>query len=289
MSFIIEHYHLHKAYPEKLQFQMYDLEAYLTSSGEHAQLPHSHTFYQIIWIYNEGGQHFVDFDACDIFSNTVFFISKNQIHYFDKTAQHKGLIIHFNEQFLMQSDIDIFLKYNVFNNQRKSFYSISKDTQNVANAYIKLIRDEIKEDSTFGHKQVIRYLLKSLLIVFEREHRKDVSKAMKFSNTYELQYLQFRELLEDNFKMNISVCKYADLLNISSKTLTNITNRLTAKPPSKLISERVILEAERLLAFTPLKVNEIGYKLGFEDPSYFVKYFKRNVKLSPSAYRKRKL
>lgn len=285
MSRKIEHYHLHKAHPEKLQFQIYDLEAYLASSGEHAQVPHSHSFYQILWIYNKGGQHFVDFDGYDALGNTVFFISKNQIHYFDKTAQHKGLIIHFNEQFLMQSDVDIFLKYNVFNNQGKPCYCISKETQNQAHSYINLIRDELTEDSTFGHKQVIRYLLKSVLIIFEREHRNGTSEAIPFSSAYELQYLQFRELLEANFKNNYAVKDYAGLLNISTKTLTTITKRLTAKPPSNLIAERVILEAERLLAFTPLKVNEIGYQLGFEDPSYFVKYFKRHVKISPTDYR----
>jgi AraC-like DNA-binding protein len=281
----IEHYHLHKAHPEKLQFQIYHLEDYLVASGEHAQVPHSHSFYQILWIYNEGGQHFVDFDGYKALANTVFFISKNQIHYFDKAAKHKGLIIHFNEQFLMQSDVDIFLKYNVFNNLRKPCYSISEETQNLANSYIKLITEELTKDSDFGHKQVIRYLLKSLLIIFEREHRKENLLAVQFSNSYELQFLQFRELLEANFNKNFSVKDYADLLHISTKTLTTITNRLTAKPPSSLIAERVILEAERLLAFTPLKVNEIGYQLGFEDPSYFVKYFKRHVKISPTVYR----
>jgi AraC family transcriptional activator of pobA len=105
----MEQYHLHKAHPEKLQFQIYDLEAYLKKSGAHAEVPHSHSFYQILWIYNKGGVHYVDFDAHPAQGNTIFFISKNQIHYFDKNADHKGLIFHFNEHFLMQSDVDIFL------------------------------------------------------------------------------------------------------------------------------------------------------------------------------------
>jgi AraC family transcriptional activator of pobA len=132
---------------------------------------------------------------------------------------------------------------------------------------------------------VIRYLIKSLLIVFEREHRKVPDTNSHLTSQYELQYLQFRELLEDNYKDSFSVSDYSDRLYISTKTLITITKAMVAKTPSHLIAERTILEAKRLLAFTALKVNEIGYKLGFDDPSYFVKFFKRHVKTSPSNYR----
>ncbi len=281
----IEQYHLHKGHPEKLQFEVYNLKDYLETSGVHAQLPHSHSFYQILWVYNEGGVHFIDFDAHPVKANSIFFISKNQIHYFDKNANHEGVLIHFNESFLMQSDVDIFLKYNVFNNQGKPCYCITDDIIDLANSYINLIKKEKAKATGFGHQQVIRYLLKSLLIVLERAHRQNDEENIHLTKQYELQYLQFRELIEQHYNKNYTVSDYAGLLHISSKTLTTITKAVTTKPPSALISERIILEAERLLAFTSLKINEIAYELGFEDASYFVKYFKRHLKKSPTQYR----
>lgn len=282
---IVTQYHLHKEHPEKLQFDIHDLETYLNKSGYDAQIAHSHSFYQILWIFNEGGQHYIDFDAYPVKENSLFFIAKNQIHYFDKNAAHKGFLIHFNESFLMESDVDIFLKYNVFTKKNKSCNCIHGNSINTAKNYIKLIQEELLQKNEFGHAQIIRYLLKSLLIVFERTQHQNSENDIRLTSQYELQYLQFRELIEMHFDKAYPVNKYADLLNISRKTLNTICKRIVAKTPSALISERIILEAKRHLRFTPLKINEIAYKLGFEDTSYFVKYFKRFEKISPGEYR----
>lgn len=281
----IEQYHLHKEHPEKLQFELYDLEPYLKKSGEHATKPHTHSYYQMLWIFNEGGVHFVDFDSYPVARNTIFFISKNQIHYFDKDANHKGIIIHFNENFLMHSDVDIFLKYTVFNNPKRPYHILKNKTLDLTHSYLNLIKSELLNRNDFGYQHVIRNLLKSLLIVLERLYCKTNNESIKFNSTYELQYLQFRDLLEVHYAENYSVSDFADKLNISTKTLNTITNEVVKKIPSELISGRIILEAERLLSFTDLKINEIAYRLGFEDASYFVKYFKRHLKKSPSAYR----
>jgi len=92
-------------------------------------------------------------------------------------------------------------------------------------------------------------------------------------------------LIEENYKNGFSIADYSDILNISSKTLSTITKSVVGQSPSELISNRVILEAKRLLKFTTLQIGEVAYKIGFEDPSYFVKYFKRYVRRSPSDYR----
>ncbi len=276
---------MHKLHPEKLQFQIHDLHSYFEKNKIHASEPHSHSYYQILWFFKEGGQHFVDFNGYPIKENSVFFIAKNQIHYFENERSYEGILIHFNESFLMQSDVDIFLKYNVFNNQGKPCYCINESIKTTANSYIQLIKKELLQKMAFGHAQIVRYLLKSLLIVFERAHQEHSTETLTFTNHYALQYLQFRELLEQHFSKGCGVKEYASALNISSKTLTTITNTIVAKSPSVLIAERIILEAKRLLSFTTLHSNEIAYRLGFEDASYFVKYFKRYTQKSPGAYR----
>lgn len=282
----IAQYHLHKEQPEKLQFEVHSLGEYLGKNKQHATIPHSHSFYQILWFFKRGGRHFLDFNSYEIEDNTLFFIAKNQIHYFDNQSENEGILIHFNESFLLQSDVDVFLKYKVFNNVGRPCFSICDATIEQVNSYLQLINQELTVDAPFGHRQVLRYLLKSLLILLEREHRTTQGTDIKLTSHYDQQYLQFRELIEQHYTQGFSVSDYASLLNISSKTLTTIVKTVSSKSPSQLIAERVILEAERLLSFTSLKVNEIAYKLGFEDDSYFVKYFKRHVKKSPSTYRK---
>jgi len=281
----IAQYHLHKAHPEKLQFELYDLNAYRKKSGGQAAKAHSHSYYQIIWFFDEGGTHVVDFQTFDIRKNTILFIAKDQIHAFDANLEVNGWLIHFNESFFMHSDVDIFLKYNIFNSQQNPCYAIDSETAKIGTFYISLIAGELTQKHRFGHGEIIRFLLKAFLINFERVHLGNTEKNLEINSQYELQFYKLKELVEYNYAKGLSVIDYADMLNISARTLTTITKAHANKSTSKLISERVILEAKRLLKFTTLQVGEVAYKTGFDDASYFVKYFKRHVGSSPSAYR----
>ena len=284
----IEQYHLHKANPEKLQFELYDLSTYRKKSGKKAATPHSHSYYQIIWFFEDGGEHAVDFKTFNIKKNTVLFIAKDQVHAFDDNLRANGWLIHFNESFFMHSDVDIFLKYNIFNSQQNPCYAITEETSEVAASYVSMIKKELQEKHRFGHEEVIRFLLKSFLINLERIHRKTSDEKLEINSPHELQFFRFKELIEENYKNGFSVADYGNLLNISSKTLSTITKSVVAKSPSQLISDRIVLEAKRLLKFTSLQIGEVAYKIGFDDPSYFVKYFKRHVGSSPSSYRNSK-
>jgi AraC family transcriptional activator of pobA len=53
-----------------------------------------------------------------------------------------------------------------------------------------------------------------------------------------------------------------------------------------MVQERIILEAKRLLQYSNLNINQVGYSLGFDDPSYFVKYFQKPTNIPPSEFRK---
>jgi len=282
----IEKYHLNKAHPEKLQFAIHNLNDYRRLSADKAAAAHSHSYYQIIWFFNAGGTHSVDFKTYTIEENTILFISKDQVHTFDANLNVEGWIIHFNESFFMHNDVDIFLKYNVFNSPGNPAYIIDEYTAKVATTYINGMLEETTRKNMFGHEDIMRFSLKSFLIILERMNQGD-KKHIKFSSHHELIFAQFKELLEENYQSGLSVNDYVILLNISSKTLTTITKEVVDKLTSQIISERIIIEARRLLKFTTLQIGEIAFRLGFEDTSYFVKYFKRHVGDSPKVYRNR--
>lgn len=281
----IAQYHLHKANPKKLQFEVYDLKEYRAKNIEKAATPHSHSYYQVIWFFKKGGTHTVDFKAYDINENTILFISKDQIHYFDDNLDVPGWLIHFNESFFMHTDVDIFLKYNIFKAQKSPCYSMDFEAIETAKNYMTLILNELDKRSRFGFEDIVRFLLKCLLVNLERAHLKDLDEKLEFTSPYELQFFRFKELIEENYNNGLSVSDYANLLHISSKTLTTITKTITNKSPSQIISERIILQAKRLLRFTTLQIGEVAFRVGFDDPSYFIKYFKRYVSVAPTKYR----
>lgn len=132
---------------------------------------------------------------------------------------------------------------------------------------------------------ILSNVLKAFLLRIEREKRKN-GKTIKTDLSRNFTYLKFRDLLEHNFYQNWSVSNYADQLSISTKTLNSIIKSEMGKTTSQVIADRILLEAKRKLIHTNARINQIGYDLGFQDPYYFIKYFKKHLKISPSEFRK---
>ncbi|MBG6131146.1 AraC-like DNA-binding protein [Aquimarina sp. EL_43] len=283
----IEKYHFLKDEPQKRQFDIYDLAEYQKTNSQHSSKPHTHSFYQIIWFKSNKGKHFIDFEEYDIKKNRIFFIAKNQVHFFEKRQDYSGLLFHFNESFILnnETDINFFLTYSIFNNHQEPFYQVPNEQEHQILSYFQQIENETKNNGEFGNQMILSNVLKAFLLRIEREKRKN-GKTIKTDLSRNFTYLKFRDLLEHNFYQNWSVSNYADQLSISTKTLNSIIKSEMGKTTSQVIADRILLEAKRKLIHTNARINQIGYDLGFQDPYYFIKYFKKHLKISPSEFRK---
>ncbi|WPV02024.1 AraC family transcriptional regulator [Mucilaginibacter sp. cycad4] len=285
---VISEYHLNHHQPDKAQFAIYDLYDYVKRNMANTTRPHIHSYYQVIWFKAGHGNHFVDFQSYEVKDDSIFFVSKNQVHYFDNNSDYRGYLIHFNEPFLIQTDseMEFFLKCNFFGNPYQSPVNyIGSNCHQILETYIKQIQAELNSTDSLGREELLRGYLKAFLIQVQR--LKNGSDLTAFVNDEKrLQLLKFINLVDENYKKGLSVSEYAALMYISSRTLSDVTGQLIKKTPSQIIQERIILEAQRLLLHSELNINQVGYRLGFDDPSYFVKYFKKHTQLSPSDFRK---
>ncbi|MDQ8141461.1 helix-turn-helix transcriptional regulator [Chryseobacterium sp. CFS15] len=288
----INEYHLSGLEEGKPQFTVYDLNEYQKVNNQHNTKPHIHSFYQIIWFKKGVGKHFVDFKSYDVHDNAIFFIAKNQVHYFDENPDYEGVLLHFNESFLVQNDdeVEFFLKCNMFNSpfQQPSCCIGNAITPDLE-MYLSIIKKELQNINSFGKNELLRSVLKMFLIQVQRcknDFGKEQMDLDATQNEKRLQLLKFVTILDENFKKGFTVAEYAGMMSISTRTLLDITNQFLGKTPSQMIQEKIILEAKRLLLHSSLNVAQVGYRLGFEDPSYFVKYFKRHSHQSPLEFRK---
>ncbi|MGH8259179.1 MAG: helix-turn-helix domain-containing protein, partial [Steroidobacteraceae bacterium] len=76
-------------------------------------------------------------------------------------------------------------------------------------------------------------------------------------------------------------------LGVSPKRLRAACVEATGKPPMRLVHERLMLEAKRLLTYTHLTVAQTAYELGFADPAYFSRFFSEHAGEPPIAFRRR--
>lgn len=98
-------------------------------------------------------------------------------------------------------------------------------------------------------------------------------------------FRKFNELIEDHFMEHWSLTEYASHLAITEARLNEICKRLADISSKKLIYDRQMQEAKRLLIFTDDSINEICYQLGFKDPAYFSRFFQRHAGIRPSDFR----
>jgi len=289
----IYEYHLNPDAPGQMQFEILSLQDLIQNHKEDMAKPHIHSFYQIIWFKSGNGKHFVDFNEYDVSENTIFFIAKNQVHAFDNFPGYEGFVIHFSEDFLVQkeNDVDFFLKCSMFNNPYQiPSCCVGSGNEYKLDEYIVQMQTELKEHDKYGQEELLRLYLKAFLIQVQRRkyELEELNKGLApfVVDEKRTQLIHFVNLIEENYTQGLPASKYAEMLFVSLRTLSNLTLQLLNKKPSEMIHERIVLEAKRLLLHSELNVNQIADKIGFEDSSYFIRYFKKYTNQSPTAFRK---
>lgn len=104
-----------------------------------------------------------------------------------------------------------------------------------------------------------------------------------------LQLEKLRNLIDEHIRHRWSVAQYAEQLGISPGQLSRLTRESLGKSSIDLINERVLIEAQRELIYTNASIKQIADGLGFEDESYFGRFFRKHLGVSPQAYRVQEL
>ncbi len=241
---------------------------------------HRHDFFYILALKKGAGTHAIDFTAYDITDHTVFFIRPGQVHQLTLKAGSTGYLTAFNNDFyhghdpasnqLLRKASNINL-YQLDNAGIKKILSI-----------LNYIADEYTSQQQ-GYQDVIKA---NLGILFIELVRQNTQAGPGKPDSYATQRLQdFMELLEKHIYTSKQVSQYAEMLNLSAYQLNAVTKEMLGKTGSEVINEYIILESKRYLLATSNQVNQIAFQLGYEDVSYFIRFFKKHTGYSPEAFR----
>jgi AraC-like DNA-binding protein len=141
------------------------------------------------------------------------------------------------------------------------------------------------KDKQAGHLAAIKANLEIFFIELVRQSRNPDTISTNITPYTQERFEEFLELLEKHITSHKQVSHYTDLMNLSPFQLGEITKATVNKTPSELINEHIILEAKRLLLATPNQVKDIADQLGYEDVSYFIRFFKKHTGYTPEAFR----
>ncbi len=137
-----------------------------------------------------------------------------------------------------------------------------------------------------GRNTALMASLVLLLVAISRLSASADQTARNSAAYFEI-YEAFRKHVEQAFRQQPSVAAVAGELGLTVGRLTSICRAVAGVSPQQLIHQRLITEAKRQLLYSPHSATSISYMLGFRDPAYFSRFFKRATGESPVEFRKR--
>ncbi len=266
-------------------FQFFKLEEFITDDlkpTDHSPyLPHRLNFYAILIISEGEVNHIVDFKVHRLRKDDVMVISKGQIHAFDECSAYMGYLLVFSEAFMHKyiaasTIAQINHLYNYFLNQDKINNPDSNQT------LLKVIEKELKSNSS-SLPNIVGSLLSIYLLKLIEENARLVTISV--DNKYLDYFNQFKLLVELNFSKTRDAKVYASEIAISYKHLNEVCKGVVKSTAKSFIDSYVVLEAKRMLVSTSLSAKEIAFTIGFDEPTNFLKYFKKHTGLTPIEFR----
>jgi AraC-like DNA-binding protein len=282
---IIPSYDLYKTLGDAMGFEFCKLEdAY---NPYDATLPHRHNYYEILFFNASGGTHEIDFTSFPIRKNSLHFISPEQVHLLRRDKKVSGYVLSFSKDFCYEetTGVEFIDSFPFFNNP---YAAPIVRLREIEKKYISEIIEKINSEYFSPGEDMANVLsayLTILLITAKRFYKPENSSGKIIPPRTELTR-RFKKEVEKNFLKIKSVSGYSKLLHITSGHLNDTVHHDTGRTASEIIHERIILEAKRLLYRSEKSVKEIAYALDYDDPSYFVKFFKTHTKDTPENFRR---
>jgi len=232
--------------------------------------PHRHAFYSLVWFTEGTGFYVVDFQEYEIKKDRIFFVSPKQVHNWDYSENSRGYVLMIDNTLATELQAETLYPYidntsennlleNIFNNLLDEF----KRQDNLSDRHI-------KSGITY------LYALSERLAGESNNHQPLANDNIQ----------NLRRLVYENHNLH-KVEDYARKMNLPEDTFNTLVKTSTGISAKQYILDLKITEAKRQLIYSHFNINEIAFNLGFEDPSYFTRLFKKKTSLSPSAFLKK--
>jgi AraC family transcriptional activator of pobA len=208
-----------------------------------------------------------------------FFLLPHQIHFLpSKNNELEYFKIGFDQNCLSLLPKSFLFLINPLNKQVLSF-------DNDAKQRVKTIFEILSQllQTKNSDTDLILANLNTLLTEFNQSYFKNTKEDASTKSSIS-KFIQFKLIIETELTEQNSVQSIADKLALTSNSLYYIVKNYSGFSPKEFITNRLVLEAKRKLYYSETSVKELAYELGFSDPDYFSKLFKKNTGKSISEF-----
>jgi AraC-like DNA-binding protein len=251
-------------------------------------------FHCLIYLTVGRYAHVVDFETEAMTPGSLLFLQPGQVHRFGDLSGCAGWLLVFKAELLptralppthagADKAVDE-LELGRLGDLKRSHLRLAAATRRAVTEALERMADDARRPASRALNLLLRSQVQSLLLRLWLD-----AAASEADDRIEpvvlRRYRRFRAAVERDFMRWHGVATYAARLGCSEKSLTRAALEVTDRTAKAVITDRLVLEAKRLLAHTLLPVAVIGNQLGFAEATNFVKFFRRETGLTPGDFR----
>lgn len=285
MSQYIENITFNRFVNQEIPFEFIsikELYARCKKSAYDLSNPHRIEFHALIVITKGKSNHSIDFEEQTIFPGVILPVTKGQVHAFNQTLEVDGFVISFDESFISQNigEKNLFHFLHLFHNPR---IVIQEENLPSLDPFLQLLEQIHQEANTTLKSEMIHSILLATLLQIKRlcPIQDKLSESQRFKD-----FIQFKQLIARDYKESHNAKEYAKKLFVSYKYLNDICKELSNQTAKAFIDSWLMLEIKRNISENKYTSQEIAYKMGFQEPSNFIRFFKKFTGITPFQFQK---
>jgi AraC family transcriptional activator of pobA len=255
--------------------------------GARVREPHRHDYHELVWVREGSGAHRLDGEAVAVRPLTLTVIGRGQVHVFEAASGVRGAVIRFGDELVYGGAERRAAQGWLLAGRGGRTVTVPAGDAASLDGVIAALAAEAALPPDGRAAEVCHHLIAVLLLWIERWYDAARSEAREPGDADVQLQRRFARLLESDFARHHEAAHYADALAVPPAALSRALSEVTGRTTKELVTDRVMLEAARLLRFTDLTVGEVAHRAGFADPLYFSRAFKRHTGDAPTDYRKR--
>ena len=258
-----------------LKLSLQRLEDINAAEGSDERVPHRHPYHcELMWVESGETSCFVEGRVYRLRAGDLYALPAGVVHAVGATEAMRGYVLHCAPELLARTPTELLtrVRRGNFGDDLETAASLGRIWTELATEYAQ-VRP--------GRGAAIAALLRLLGVHVRRLDLRPADLADRPQPVS----LAFRELLDAQFARERNPAAYAAQLGLTADQLRLRVREETGASPREHIDRRVVLEAERLLAFTQLSIGDIAQRLGFAEVNYFWRYFRKHTGRTPGDFR----
>lgn len=205
------------------------------------------------------------------------------------TENCSGYSCMFTEGFLPLYSYRKSSEWMVFNDNGQAFFPLDQAQKEFFTGLFLKILSEQESFYRYKYELLFLYVLECIHAVLKLEPEVEIqgrNASGRLTDSFKTMLSSQFPLVAPTQQLQLRTAQdFADKLAIHTNHLNRALKKVTGKTTTKLITERIMQEANALLMYSNWTISQISYSLGFDEPTHFTKAFRRHIGQTPSAIR----